>query len=260
MTQKDSAQSVIDAYRKRQKAAHRAPLILGIAAVLLIVGAAFLIFWLLGNDRPALSLFAEPTATATNTPTITATATATSTSTPTVTPTNTETPTITVTPTPEGPFIYKVQEGDTLFGIADRFDVDLLVLYTINNIDPSNPLINPGDDLTIPGPDTELPTETPLPPNLPKGTRITYRVQFGDSLLGIALKFYSTIDEIKKVNEIENENDIFAGMDLIIPVNLVPTETPVPPTITPGPGTPSVTPAPSATATTEATATETPAP
>lgn len=256
MSDKDTAQTVIDSYRKRQQAAKRAPLILGIAALLLIVGAAALIFWLAGPNRPAIALFAS----ATPTPTVTATSTATptETATPTVTPTETATPTVTLTPTISGPFTYQVQEGDNLFDIAQRFEVDLLLLITLNNLDPINPIIHVGDALTIPGPDTQLPTGTPLPTNLPRGTRIEYRVQTGDSLLAIALAYNSTIDAIKEENDIENENELFVGQVLTIPVNLVtpvPTSTTAPPSETPGPGTPAASEATApAAATTEAPA------
>jgi LysM repeat protein len=249
MSEKESAQNVIDSYRKRQQAAQRAPLIIGLAALLLIVGAGVLIFWLLGPKKPSISLFATqtPTPTVTFTPTNTPTQTPTATVTPTLEPTATPT----LSPTPSGPFVYQVVEGDNLFAIAQRFKVDLLLLITINNLDPANPIIRVGDKLTIPGPDTQLPSATPLPPNMPKGTKITYRVQAGDSLLSIALKFNSTVDDIKKENKITNENEIFVGQDLIIPVNLVtavPTNTPVPATTAPAGGTPAATtPAPTAT-------------
>ena len=240
MSDKDSAQHVIDAYRKRQQSASRAPIILGLAAVLLIAGAAAIIFWLLGPNSPGLSvggLFATDTPTPTITSTATNTATATATST--ATATATETPTITVTPTPAGPFEYQIQEGDNLFDIAQKFDVDLLLLMTINNIDPASPNIAVGNKLIIPGPDTQMPTGTPLPENLGRGTRIDYRIQLGDSLLSIAIKFNSTVEAIKEENDIENENEIFVGQIIKVPVNLVPTSTPVPPTVTPTVGTPS---------------------
>ena len=229
MTDKESAQNVIEAYRKRQQKARRAPLIIGLAAILVIAGVAFLIFWLLGSDRPAISLFATdtPTPTETFTPTATASATTTPTITPTVTVTSTETP----VPTQSGPFIYQVEEGDTLWTIAQEFKVDLLVLLTVNNLDPANPNIRTGDKLIIPGPDAALPSPTPLPTDIRRGTKIEYQVQPGDSLLSIALQFNSTIEDIKEENEITNENEIFAGQKLIISVNIV---TPVPTsTITP---------------------------
>lgn len=241
MSDKETAQNVIDAYRKRQQTAQRAPLILGISALLLIGGAAVVIFWLLGPDRPALALFATqtPTPTQTSTPTQTPTQTAT----PTNTPTEAPTATATLTPTASGPFEYQVQDGDSLYSIAQQFNVDLLVLIKINNLDPANPLITVGQTLVIPGPNTELPTATPLPENLPRGMKIKYTVQLGDSLGYIAGLFNSTVEAIKTENNLDNENDIYVGQELTIPVNLVtaiPSSTPVPATDTPEPGATSV--------------------
>jgi LysM repeat protein len=245
MSDKESAQNVIDAYRKRQQAARRAPVVVGVAAVFLILGAALLIFWFVGDvELPSIALF--PSQTPTPTDTATPTSTPTITPTPTDTPTETPTPTETLTPTPSGPFIYEVEDGDTLWGISVKFNVDLLVLITVNSLDPANPTIQVGQRLTIPAPDTELPTATPLPENLGRGAKINYQVQLGDSLLSIALQFNSTIEAIKTENKIENENEIYVGQMLIVPVNLVtavPTNTP---TFTLAPGTlsPSATAAP----------------
>ena len=240
MSEKESAQDVIDAYRKRQQAAKKAPLIIGAAVLLVILGAVIIIYWFFGNNMPKISIFSTDTPTPTET--LTPSATATETATPTITSTATDTPTITLTPTASGPFIYQVEEGDSLWSIAEKFQVDILVLLTLNNIDPANANIQVGDKLTIPGPDTELPTTTPLPTNLARGTRIEYTIQQGDSILFIALKFNSTVDAIKEENQIENENEIFVGQVIVIPVNLVtpiPTETP---TVEVTPGIPGVTP------------------
>ncbi len=173
--------------------------------------------------------------------TFTATSTATVTPTPTDTPTVTLTPTETVTPTPQGPFVYEVVQGDTLFTIAEKFQVDLFALIAINNLDPTIP-IDIGDRLTIPGPNTELPTDTPIPLSLRRGTIIEYIVKPGETLAFIAEKFNSTVEAIVEENAIENPNTIQAGTKLNIPVNLV---TPLP-TNTPGP---SPTTAPAATQT-----------
>jgi len=226
---KESAQDVIDSYRKRQQQAQRAPIMLGIAAGLLVVGVAVIIFWLIGPGLPAISFLA--TDTPTPTVTSTATATATQTNTPTETPTATTTPTETLTPTASGPFVYEVIEGDNLFAIAEKFKVDLLVLIAINNLDSNNPVIRVGDKLTIPGPNTQLPTASPIPLSLRRGTLIDYIVQTGDTLAIIAEKFNSTVEEIVKQNDLTDPNNIFVGQKLVIPVNLV---TPVP-TNTPGP-------------------------
>ena len=233
MSDKDNPQDVIESYRKRQQTARRAPLLIAIAAILLVIGAAVIIFWLLGPNTPAISFFS--TETPTPTATSTSTATPTQTPTPTDTPTVTVTPTETTTPTPAGPFVYEVVEGDNLFAIAQRFEVDLFVLIAINNLDPANPIIDIGDQLTIPGPDTELPTATPLPANMRRGTIIEYFVLSGDTLAIIAAKFNSEVDAIVEENALENPNDIRIGQILLIPVNLVtpiPTSTPVTPTPT----------------------------
>ena len=245
MSDKETAQEVIESYRKRQQQARKAPMIVGIAAVLLIIGAAVIIFWLLGSNRPGLSFLA----TETSTPTATSTSTAipTATNTPTETPTASPTPTETLTPTPQGPFVYEVVQGDTLFTIAEKFKVDLFALIAINNLDPAVP-IDIGDKLTIPGPNTQLPTDTPIPLSMRRGTIIEYIVKPGETLAIIAEKFNSTIDEIVKENQIENPNTIQAGTKLNIPVNLV---TPLP-TNTPGPSpttAPSSTPVPTITET-----------
>lgn len=243
--EKEKAQDVITSYRKRQQAAQKAPLILGLSAVLLVIGAAVLIFWLVNPRSFQIALF--PTATSTPTETATPTNTATNTPLPTDTPTVTNTPTETATPTASGPFPYTVQEGDTLIGIAEKFNVDFFVLVAINNLDPANPLIRIGDQLTIPGPNTQLPTATPLPPNLPRGTKIEYIVQPNDTLAIIAEKFNSTVEDILEQNKLDDPNKIFFGQKLIVRVNLV---TPVPPTPTP---IATVTPASGAVATTTPT-------
>src|SRR4030043_1340410 len=108
MSEKESPQKVIEAHRKRQQLRQGTPMAVMIgAAILLIAGAAALIFWLLGDNSPLKA--ATPTPTVTTAPTSTATATPLpATNTPTITPTTlpTDTPTPTVTETPSGPFEY----------------------------------------------------------------------------------------------------------------------------------------------------------
>jgi len=223
MSDKENPQDVIEAYRKkRQQRSQRVMILFIAAAVLLIGGFTVVIIWLTGDGGPQISLFATDTPTPTATSTVTPTFTPTNT--PTITPTETPTPTITATATQSGPFIYEVIEGDSCWAIAVKFQVDPLLLITINNLDPTCP-IRIGDKLTIPGIDTTLPSETPLPSNMPRGTEIEYRVKTGDTLGSIAGAFNSTVDAIKEANDIANENEILVGMMLTIPVNLV---TPVP--------------------------------
>jgi LysM repeat protein len=230
MSDKDSAQDVIESYRKRRQST--TPFLIGAAAIILIaVGIVVLILWLTGSNGPALSFMASPTPT----PTETATPTATSTETPTatITPTVTNTPTASATPTAAGPFIYVVLEGDTLDSIAANFGVDVLTLMALNNMTDS--LIRVGDELLIPNPDLALDTPTPIPTGW-RGT-IEYRIAVGDTLELIAVQFSSTVESILEENEdLDNANEIFVGQIIIVRVNIatpVPTNTPRPSLLTP---------------------------
>jgi LysM repeat protein len=226
--------SVIEDYRKRQVRAQKAPLIFGLSAVLLIVGAGVIIFWLLGPDATPLAALATETPTPTETATATATATATSTPTETPTSVPTDTPTPTETATPSGPFIYTVKEGDSLDAIMKLFNVDLLTVLALNPaLSPNTIAI--GQQILIPAPDTLLPTPTDVPVTC-RGLQ-DYIIKPGDSLGEVAIVFHSTVDAIMKENDLDNANDIFAGDVLKIPCGLAtpaPTWTPLPEGVTPG--------------------------
>jgi LysM repeat protein len=224
MAGKSSPQNVIDSYRRRQQ---MMPFIVGGLAVLLVaVGIIILVVWFTGSNRPAIGLFASATPTSTNTPTETP---VTPTITPSLTSTETLVPTETLTPTPSGPFEYEVKEQDNCWDIAANFEVELEVLLALNNFGNQCP-INPGDRILIPAPGQELPTETPIPDDLPRGTKIEYQIKSGETLAFIAAKFNSTVEEIIKETNIYNRanqlelledvNKIFAGQIIIVPANI----------------------------------------
>lgn len=246
MSESDNAQNVIESYRRRQQ---RSPFLLwGLAVVLVIIGLLALALWLTGDNRPPLAFFASATPTATDTPTPTdVPPSPTATPVP-PTPTETTSPTPTITASPSEPFIYVVQEGDTCFSIAEQFNIDIVTLLAVNDLD-SDCAIFPSTELVVPPPGAQLDTPTPIPDDF--FGRIEYRVQVGDTLDSIAIQFNSTVDAILDLNDdLENPNEIFAGQILTIPVNLV---TPAPtategPTSVSTPGTiMTLTPAPSAT-------------
>ena len=218
-----SPQSIIDTYKRRQR---RLPLVIGVLSALLVLGGVTLIVLSFTGGSASLPSIGF-LSTKTLTPTLTSTHTPVPpTSTPTLTTTPTLTPTVTITPTANAPFEYTVQEGDNCWDIAVQFEVSLVVLQAINNLDGGCP-ISPGDVILIPPPGAELPTMTPIPDDLPRGTEIEYIVQANDSLSDIAAKFNSLLSVIMELNEIEDANSIFIGQRLIIPVNL-PTATPEP--------------------------------
>lgn len=236
--------SPIGSMRKRR---NRNNSILIIAGVLVLIGLGVLIYFLLQPGRALNSLIA------TETPTPTITASPTNTNTPSPTSTETPTPTVTFTPTFSAPFTYTVQDGDSLFVIAQKFNLgdDAIELILILNpysetetsaigINPTTQVVIPGQVILLPYPGMPLPTSTTIPPNLPRGTLIDYTVKPGDSLAGIANLFNTTIEAISDQNNITDPNALFVGQLLQIPVNLVTPTATRPPTstpITPGPGT-----------------------
>src|SRR5829696_3566060 len=181
-----NSSNVINSYRKRRL--QKGPFLVYGAVALVIIGAIMLVVWLASPGKPLGVMFA------TDTPTPTMTFTPTSTSTPTMTATVTETPTVTTTSTPSGPFPYTIQEGDSLESIGQKFnlggDGSQLIYYANQaEMEANEGVIFVGQTITIPPPGSVLPTTTPIPANLPRGTLIEYRVLPGDTLAGIAAKF-----------------------------------------------------------------------
>lgn len=248
---KPSTSNVIQSYRKRRM--QRGPFLLYGAIALVVIGLILVVVWLMGPDQPLGQMFA------TETPTATVTFTPTSTNTPTPTATVTETATITLTPTPSEPFDYVIQEGDTLPALAERFNLGengvLLLLDYNPSIMENKGIYFVGQTLRIPPPGTLRATATPIPPNLPRGTRLEYSVLPGDSIAAIAAKFNSRVDDIVTLNKLEDANALLVGQILQIPVNLItatptlpPTSTPVTPTAAAGtPQAAAATPAPGGT-------------
>ena len=224
MSDKESAQHVIEAYRRKRQGPRSSSLLMLFTVMVVIIGAAVLVVWLIGPNSPMKT---KPTFTPTITPTPPFTPTSTTTSSPTITltppelpPTETSLPT--ETPTLSGPSWYIVEDGDTLSGIAVEFNIDLIVLLNMNpGIDANT--IKVGDKIIIPAPNTLMDTATPIPSDW-RGT-IDYTIASGDTLAAIAIKFNSTVQKIMELNKIENANDIQAGDLIKVPVNIA---TPIP--------------------------------
>ena len=208
---KKEVQALINRRRARM-----VPAILMAIAGLILIGIVVLIVAAMSNG-PGLGVLKTPTPTPSITSTITPTPTV-----PTTTPTEAETATITPSPGPSPTpteTIYTVEAGDNLFSIATKFGANVCTIMAVNNItDPS--LLTVGQKLLIPGKDTKLPTATPLPTGLPRGAKLTYIVQCGDTLDSIAAKFNSTGEDIAKTNNIKDPLSIQIGQSLIIRVNI----------------------------------------
>ena len=97
---------------------------------------------------------------------------------------------------------YTVKNGDTLSGIATRFGTTVEELARINNIaDPD--MVYVGQVIKING-------------SVHTDTSQYYTVQSGDNLTKIAKQFGTTINKLKKANNIANANLIYVGQVLKI--------------------------------------------
>lgn len=227
MSKQDSTKDIINSYRKRQNQSWgNIALFIG-TALLIILGAALLIFWLTGTRVSFGSIFASktPMSTLTFTPSpIPPTATIT------LTPTEsipTDTPSPSPTPTRSGAVIYIAEEDDTFSLIAERFDIDIFTLLVYNagedrlSLDLSNPILFVGDEVLVPAPGATVPTPTPIPFDVLPGFRVEYMVRPGDSVGSIAVALRSTVEDILIYNELDDPDAIFPGQILLVRVNLV---------------------------------------
>ncbi|MBL8057346.1 MAG: LysM peptidoglycan-binding domain-containing protein [Anaerolineales bacterium] len=220
---KKSVQALI-----KRRRARLVPAVLAGLAGLVLFAFVFIVFnFFTSGPGAAILRSPTPTATATFTPSATPSAVP-ATPTPEFTATPTETPGPSPTPTP---VTYVVQDGDTLFGIAVQFQVDVEAIKLFNNL--TGDALSVGQTLIIPqGQEVQTPTPTPLPTGLPRAARIEYTVLLGDTLEIIAGKFNSTAEDIARQNRRNNQDltnaDLRAGEVLVVRINLVtPTLTPV---------------------------------
>lgn len=106
--------------------------------------------------------------------------------------------------------IYTVRTGDTLSGIASRYNTTLAQIVQKNGL--KNPdLIYTGQRLEIPV--CSMPVQPPEPEE-PQAVR--YTVRTGDTLSGIAARYRTTVPALVQLNHIKNPDLIYAGQVLVI--------------------------------------------
>jgi LysM repeat protein len=100
-------------------------------------------------------------------------------------------------------FCYRVQRGDTLYGIAGRFGVFWPDLARVNNVDPGYYVIA-GQGLFVPT------GEISQPPNL-------YEVQTGDTLNSIAYQCGLSVMALAQANSMAADDTLTPGYMMVIP-------------------------------------------
>ena len=94
---------------------------------------------------------------------------------------------------------YKVKKGDTLYGIAQKYNTTVDEVKSLNNL-TSNTL-SIGQELKIPGNKTEY---------------VTYTVKKGDTLYSIAREFGTTVSAITELNNLST-TVLSIGQKLLLP-------------------------------------------
>jgi len=205
----------VQALINRRRARLVPAVLAGVAGLILCVGVWLVFSFFRSPTGQALVRSPTPTPTVTFTP-----VPPTPTSPPTETPLFPDTPTVTPGPSPTPtPITYTVQDGDTLFGIAVQFQVDLQALKLVNNL--TSDALSVGQVLIIPSDEVQTSTPSPLPSNLPRGAKIQYTVLLGDTLELIASQFNSTVEDISQQNNGLTNDNLQSGQVITVRVNLV---------------------------------------
>ena len=102
---------------------------------------------------------------------------------------------------------YIVQKGDTLYKIANKYNVTVQTLRELNNL--TSDIIQIGQKLYLKNSENNS----------------TYKVKKGDTLYTIANTFNTTVNDIKELNNLTS-NTIYIGQELTIPKLIPPVDTP----------------------------------
>ena len=104
--------------------------------------------------------------------------------------------------------IYIVKRGDTLYGIASRYGLDVSVLKNYNNLTSNN--LSVGQQLYIP---TGQISEDLI------GTDYdTYVVKSGDTLFSIANTYNTSVADLRNINNLTSDT-LVIGQQLLVPIN-----------------------------------------
>jgi len=114
---------------------------------------------------------------------------------------------------------YSIKSGDTLLAIAQKYHSTTAEICKINKISKTTQL-KLGQILKVPINSTISQKDTiKHSKSKTKIKTINYKIKSGDTILGIARKYYSTTKEIIKLNKIGKKENLKLGRVLKIPLN-----------------------------------------
>ena len=121
---------------------------------------------------------------------------------------------------PDNSCIHIVQNGDTLYRIAQTYNTTVTTLVTMNNI-PNSDVISVGQQIYVPNCGTQLienQDDQTIASALAVGVEeIIHVIQEGEGLFDIALRYGVTVTSIAQANNIQDINTVYLGQELIIP-------------------------------------------
>ena len=100
---------------------------------------------------------------------------------------------------------YVVQNGDSLYKIAQKYNTTVNDIKSLNNL---------SSDALMIGQTLKIPTNTSN--STTSGNNTTYTVKSGDSLYKIAQRYNTTVNAIKRLNGLSSDN-LSVGQQLLIP-------------------------------------------
>ena len=107
---------------------------------------------------------------------------------------------------------YRIQAGDSLYKIAQKFNI------SVDDLKEANPLLEP-PNLQI-GEIICIPVATP-PVECPPGST-AYIVQAGDTFYSIGLKFNVSVEELKAANPEVEPTSLLIGQKICVPTEILP--------------------------------------